>query len=98
METPSHPGTATAAGGTHPIGMHSCFNILLNDFLVFVHDKFCMLILSASSDGHFLLILPQRQLFWYIDYSRLINAKIFDNKHLLKARVVVCLYVSSVVK
>ena len=31
MET---PWTATAAGGTHPTGMHSCFNLLspgLND-------------------------------------------------------------------
>ena len=22
-----HPGTATAAGGTHPTGMHSCSNM-----------------------------------------------------------------------
>ena len=26
VETP--PGTATAAGGTHPAGMHSCFKML----------------------------------------------------------------------
>ena len=27
VETP--PGTATAAGGTHPAGMHSCYYIII---------------------------------------------------------------------
>ena len=66
----------------------------------YVHDKFCQLIWSVSSEGLFELIpiISERKLFWCIDYCKLINAKISDNKHLLKAHVVVCLHVNRVVK
>ena len=33
-DTPPPPGTATAAGGTHPTVMHSCYNLGLNALVI----------------------------------------------------------------
>ena len=35
-DTPPHPGTATAADGTHPTEMHSCFLLLLHKWSSFL--------------------------------------------------------------
>ena len=39
-QTPLSPGTATSADGTHPTGMHSCFEI---DFIHICLKKYKML-------------------------------------------------------